>query len=129
MGNLPDPYIWWHAGAMFMTMVDYRYYTGDNFHRAQRQRRDRRQLLARRHDAAHGVFLAGTAAMSSHTRAAVQRARTEQLLATAPARFSTPAATMVEPGGGRLWNSSVWDGAKGLCEQMAARVGGRGRDE
>ncbi|KAB2575306.1 putative glycosyl hydrolase family 76 protein [Lasiodiplodia theobromae] len=29
-GNLPDPYYWWHAGAMFMSMVDYWYYTGDN---------------------------------------------------------------------------------------------------
>ncbi|OJD35966.1 glycosyl hydrolase family 76 [Diplodia corticola] len=28
-GNLPDPYYWWHAGAMFMTMVDYAYLTGD----------------------------------------------------------------------------------------------------
>ncbi|EKG16490.1 Glycoside hydrolase family 76 [Macrophomina phaseolina MS6] len=29
-GNLPDPYYWWHAGAMFMSMVEYWYYTGDN---------------------------------------------------------------------------------------------------
>ncbi|KAK3671669.1 hypothetical protein LTR78_008402 [Recurvomyces mirabilis] len=28
-GNLPSPYYWWHAGAMFMTMVDYWYTTGD----------------------------------------------------------------------------------------------------
>lgn len=28
-GNLPDPYFWWEAGAMFGTMVDYWYYTGD----------------------------------------------------------------------------------------------------
>lgn len=24
-GNLPAPYYWWEAGAMFMTMVDYWY--------------------------------------------------------------------------------------------------------
>lgn len=28
-GNLPDPYYWWEAGAMFMCMIDYWYYTGD----------------------------------------------------------------------------------------------------
>ncbi|PQE22414.1 putative mannan endo-16-alpha-mannosidase DCW1 precursor protein [Rutstroemia sp. NJR-2017a BVV2] len=28
-GNLPDPYYWWEAGAMFGIMVDYWYYTGD----------------------------------------------------------------------------------------------------
>ena len=28
-GNLPDPYFWWEAGAMFGSMVDYWYYTGD----------------------------------------------------------------------------------------------------
>ncbi|KAK7748119.1 hypothetical protein SLS53_001373 [Cytospora paraplurivora] len=28
-GNLPDPYYWWEAGAMFGTMVDYWAYTGD----------------------------------------------------------------------------------------------------
>lgn len=28
-GNLPDPYYWWEAGAMFMSMVEYWYYTGD----------------------------------------------------------------------------------------------------
>ncbi|KAK5163438.1 uncharacterized protein LTR77_010620 [Saxophila tyrrhenica] len=28
-GNLPQPYYWWEAGAMFMHMVDYYYYTGD----------------------------------------------------------------------------------------------------
>lgn len=28
-GNLPDPYYWWEAGAMFGTMVDYWYYTND----------------------------------------------------------------------------------------------------
>ncbi|KAJ8124747.1 hypothetical protein O1611_g8893 [Lasiodiplodia mahajangana] len=28
-GNLPDPYFWWEAGAMFGTMVDYWFYTGD----------------------------------------------------------------------------------------------------
>ncbi|CAG8961301.1 hypothetical protein HYFRA_00013762 [Hymenoscyphus fraxineus] len=28
-GNLPDPYYWWEAGAMFGTMVEYWYYTGD----------------------------------------------------------------------------------------------------
>ncbi|KAI0491108.1 glycoside hydrolase family 76 protein [Xylaria cf. heliscus] len=28
-GNLPDPYFWWEAGAMFGTMVDYWLYTGD----------------------------------------------------------------------------------------------------
>ncbi|UNI18821.1 Mannan endo-1,6-alpha-mannosidase [Purpureocillium takamizusanense] len=29
-GNLPDPYYWWHAGAMFGTLVDYWFYTGDS---------------------------------------------------------------------------------------------------
>jgi mannan endo-1,6-alpha-mannosidase len=29
LGNLPDPYYWWEAGAMFGTMVEYWYYTGD----------------------------------------------------------------------------------------------------
>lgn len=28
-GNLPDPYYWWEAGAMFGSMVDYWYYTND----------------------------------------------------------------------------------------------------
>ncbi|KAI9051762.1 hypothetical protein LZ554_004030 [Drepanopeziza brunnea f. sp. 'monogermtubi'] len=28
-GNLPDPYYWWEAGAMFGTMINYWYYTGD----------------------------------------------------------------------------------------------------
>lgn len=54
-----------------------------------------------------GASLAGTAAMYDHTRSAVRRARTEQLLATAPARFSTPAATMVEPACGRLRRRSA----------------------
>jgi mannan endo-1,6-alpha-mannosidase len=29
-GNLPDPYYWWECGAMFGTMVDYWYITGDD---------------------------------------------------------------------------------------------------
>ncbi|KAK5110592.1 hypothetical protein LTR85_000992 [Meristemomyces frigidus] len=29
-GNLPSPYYWWEAGAMFGHMVDYWYYTGDD---------------------------------------------------------------------------------------------------
>ncbi|KAE8155159.1 glycoside hydrolase [Aspergillus avenaceus] len=29
-GNLPDPYYWWEAGAMFNALVDYWYYTGDD---------------------------------------------------------------------------------------------------
>ncbi|KAH7318469.1 mannan endo-1,6-alpha-mannosidase DCW1 [Stachybotrys elegans] len=29
-GNLPDPYFWWEAGAMFGTMVDYWAITGDD---------------------------------------------------------------------------------------------------
>jgi mannan endo-1,6-alpha-mannosidase len=28
-GNLPQPYYWWEAGAMFGAMIDYWYYTGD----------------------------------------------------------------------------------------------------
>ncbi|KAM0546715.1 hypothetical protein ACHAPJ_010752 [Fusarium lateritium] len=28
-GNLPDPYYWWEAGAMFGTLVDYWWLTGD----------------------------------------------------------------------------------------------------
>lgn len=27
-GNLPDPYYWWEAGAMFSALIDYWYYTG-----------------------------------------------------------------------------------------------------
>ena len=29
-GNLPQPYYWWEAGAVFGGMVDYYYYTGDD---------------------------------------------------------------------------------------------------
>ncbi|KAK0635221.1 cell wall glycosyl hydrolase [Bombardia bombarda] len=29
-GNLPDPYFWWEAGAMFGTMIDYWLLTGDD---------------------------------------------------------------------------------------------------
>lgn len=29
-GNLPDPYYWWEAGAMFGAFIDYWYYTGDD---------------------------------------------------------------------------------------------------
>ena len=29
-GNLPQPYYWWEAGAMFGAMVDYYYYTNDS---------------------------------------------------------------------------------------------------
>ena len=28
-GNLPQPYYWWEAGAMFGALIDYYYYTGD----------------------------------------------------------------------------------------------------
>ena len=28
-GLLPDPYYWWEAGAMFGSLIDYWYYTGD----------------------------------------------------------------------------------------------------
>ncbi|KAK1760868.1 family 76 glycosyl hydrolase [Echria macrotheca] len=28
-GNLPDPYFWWETGAMFGTMIDYWFLTGD----------------------------------------------------------------------------------------------------
>lgn len=28
-GNLPAPYYWWEAGAMFGALIDYWYYTGD----------------------------------------------------------------------------------------------------
>ncbi|CZT04563.1 probable mannan endo-1,6-alpha-mannosidase DCW1 precursor [Rhynchosporium agropyri] len=33
-GNLPDPYYWWEAGAMFGTMINYWYYTGDKTYNA-----------------------------------------------------------------------------------------------
>ncbi|KAI1466286.1 glycoside hydrolase family 76 protein [Daldinia caldariorum] len=33
-GNLPDPYFWWEAGAMFGTLVDYWFYTGDETYNA-----------------------------------------------------------------------------------------------
>jgi mannan endo-1,6-alpha-mannosidase len=29
-GNLPEPYFWWEAGAMFGALVDYWYFTGDD---------------------------------------------------------------------------------------------------
>lgn len=29
-GNLPDPYYWWEAGAMFGALIDYWWYTGDD---------------------------------------------------------------------------------------------------
>ncbi|KAF2753562.1 mannan endo-1,6-alpha-mannosidase DCW1 precursor [Pseudovirgaria hyperparasitica] len=29
-GNLPDPYYWWEAGAMFNALIDYWHYTGDD---------------------------------------------------------------------------------------------------
>lgn len=29
-GNLPDPYYWWEAGAMFGALIDYWYYTDDD---------------------------------------------------------------------------------------------------
>ncbi|RAL65946.1 hypothetical protein DID88_005607 [Monilinia fructigena] len=29
-GNLPQPYYWWEAGAMFGSLIDYWYYTGDS---------------------------------------------------------------------------------------------------
>jgi len=29
-GNLPSPYYWWEAGAMFGALIDYWYYTGDD---------------------------------------------------------------------------------------------------
>ena len=29
-GNLPDPYYWWEAGAMFNALIDYWYFTGDD---------------------------------------------------------------------------------------------------
>ncbi|KAF3480951.1 glycosyl hydrolase family 76 protein [Arthroderma uncinatum] len=29
-GNLPDPYFWWEAGAMFGSLIDYWFYTGDS---------------------------------------------------------------------------------------------------
>lgn len=34
-GNLPSPYYWWEAGAMFGHMVDYWYYTGDTTYNAE----------------------------------------------------------------------------------------------
>jgi hypothetical protein len=33
-GNLPDPYFWWEAGAMFNAFIDYWYYTGDDQYNA-----------------------------------------------------------------------------------------------
>ncbi|EFR05459.1 mannan endo-1,6-alpha-mannosidase DCW1 [Nannizzia gypsea CBS 118893] len=29
-GNLPDPYYWWETGAMFGSLIDYWFYTGDS---------------------------------------------------------------------------------------------------
>ncbi|KAG9699256.1 putative glycosyl hydrolase, partial [Aureobasidium melanogenum] len=34
-GNLPAPYYWWEAGAMFGEMVNYWYYTGDTTYNAE----------------------------------------------------------------------------------------------
>ncbi len=33
-GNLPEPYYWWVAGAMFGSLIDYWYYTGDDQYNA-----------------------------------------------------------------------------------------------
>lgn len=33
-GNLPSPYYWWQAGAMFGGLINYWYYTGDTTHNA-----------------------------------------------------------------------------------------------
>jgi mannan endo-1,6-alpha-mannosidase len=33
-GNLPDPYFWWEAGALFGTMIDYAFLTGDTTYNA-----------------------------------------------------------------------------------------------
>lgn len=33
-GNLPDPYFWWEAGAMFGTLIDYWQLTGDDSYNA-----------------------------------------------------------------------------------------------
>ncbi|KAK4204235.1 putative glycoside hydrolase [Triangularia verruculosa] len=33
-GNLPDPYFWWEAGAMFGTLIDYWQFTGDSTYNA-----------------------------------------------------------------------------------------------
>lgn len=33
-GNLPDPYFWWEAGAMFGTIIDYWFLTGDTTYNA-----------------------------------------------------------------------------------------------
>lgn len=33
-GNLPDPYFWWEAGAMFGTIIDYWFLTGDSTYNA-----------------------------------------------------------------------------------------------
>ncbi|KAF6833181.1 glycosyl hydrolase family 76 [Colletotrichum plurivorum] len=33
-GNLPDPYYWWEAGAMFGTLIDYWWLTGDDSYNA-----------------------------------------------------------------------------------------------
>ncbi|ERF76292.1 hypothetical protein EPUS_04149 [Endocarpon pusillum Z07020] len=33
-GNLPQPYYWWEAGAMFAALVDYWYFTGDDTYNA-----------------------------------------------------------------------------------------------
>ncbi|TKA67938.1 hypothetical protein B0A55_06571 [Friedmanniomyces simplex] len=34
-GNLPNPYYWWEAGAMFMHLVDYSFLTGDTTYDAE----------------------------------------------------------------------------------------------
>lgn len=33
-GYLPDPYYWWECGAMFNTLINYWYYTGDTQYNA-----------------------------------------------------------------------------------------------
>jgi mannan endo-1,6-alpha-mannosidase len=33
-GNLPQPYYWWEAGAMFGALIDYYYFTGDDTYNA-----------------------------------------------------------------------------------------------
>ena len=43
-GNLPAPYYWWEAGAMFGALIDYWYFTGDDQYNAITMQAMRRNL-------------------------------------------------------------------------------------
>ncbi|KAH8883590.1 cell wall glycosyl hydrolase [Thozetella sp. PMI_491] len=76
-GNLPDPYYWWEAGAVFGTMVDYWHYTGDSsyvnvtFQALQHQVGDDDDFMPRNQTSTEGNDDQGFWAMAAMTAAEV----------------------------------------------------------